>query len=326
LIEVYLILGYIVASPDYEGPDAGFPVGRLEARGALDGMRAVKNFGDTLGLTSDDPMIVGMGYSGGAVATGWAAALHPTYAPDLNVKGWVHGGTPANLTGVVEAIDGTIFAGFLPAAVVGLSAPSAFGANLAPVIDSIVTDEGRDALNFAAGNCAVFDLLAFIGKSLLSTEFQSLGDRLLYDPTVADVLEQCIIGLDAAETPSAPTFVYHATQDEIIPYANASTMVDRWCSNGADLKFTTFAAGGHGTTAVLALPDIVPFVENAFAGTTGFSGCTRNSELTDSLDPLALGANLEPILVQLINSLIMLGDQDSNLLDDLTVLQQTVET
>jgi pimeloyl-ACP methyl ester carboxylesterase len=325
LIEVYLILGYIVVSPDYEGPDVAFPVGRLEGMGALDSMRAVTNYANELGFTTDNPMIVGTGYSGGAVATGWAAALHPTYAPELNVKGWVHGGTPANLTGVVETIDGTIFAGFVPAAVVGLSQPSAFGAELAPIIDSIVTDEGRNALQFASVQCAVLDLLTFFGKNIQSTVFQSLGKGLLYEPTVAAVLEQCIIGLDAAETPSVPTFVYHATRDEIIPYANASSMVDRWCSNGADLKFTTYAAGGHGTTAILALPAVIPFVENAFAGTTALNGCERNAELTNSLDPLALGANLEPVLVQLIDALLLLGDQDANLVNDVTILQNDIE-
>jgi hypothetical protein len=319
LIEAYLILGYIVASPDYEGPDAAFAVGRLEGMGVLDGMRAVKNYGNTLCFTTDDPMIVGTGYSGGAIATGWAASLQPSYASELNIKGWAHGGTPANLTGVLKTIDRTIFAGFSPAAVVGLSAPSAYLAQLTSLLDSIVTDDGREALEFAAENCAVFDLFAFAGKSLLSTKFQSLGEGLLYNPIVVDVLEKNTIGLEASETPKAPVFTYHATQDEIIPYANASTMVDSWCKNGADVKFTTFEAGGHATTEILAFPEAVKFVEDAFAGKTS-AGCTRDSELTNSLDPLALGVNLEPILVQLVDALFTLGDQDSNLVNNIGIL------
>jgi hypothetical protein len=62
-------------------------------------MRAVNNFATTLGLKSKKNSIVGVGYSGGAIATGWAAALQGNYAPELNVKGWSAGGTPANLTG-----------------------------------------------------------------------------------------------------------------------------------------------------------------------------------------------------------------------------------
>ena len=43
-----MFLGYIVVSPDYEGPDAAFPVGRLEGMGVLDSMRAVNNYADEL--------------------------------------------------------------------------------------------------------------------------------------------------------------------------------------------------------------------------------------------------------------------------------------
>ena len=324
LIEIYLFLGYVVVSPDYEGPDVAFPVGRLEGMGVLDGMRAVNNYALELGFETDNPMIVGTGYSGGAVATGWAAALHPTYAPELNVVGWSQGGTPANLTGVVETIDGTIFAGFLPTAIVGLSTPSAYGATLNPIIDSVISEEGRAALSFASRQCAVLGLLRFAGQELQDVDIQSLGKELLYHPTVQEVLQDCIIGIDPAETPSVPTFVYHATKDEIIPYANASSMVDRWCDAGADLKFTTYAAGGHATTLVLALPAIFKFVEDAFAGTTGYSGCSRDTELTDMLDPLALGVDLEPVLVNLVNGLIMMGDADENILHDLSILAETL--
>jgi pimeloyl-ACP methyl ester carboxylesterase len=324
LIQIYLLLGYMVVSPDYEGPDSAFPVGRLEGKGVLDGMRAVNNFALELGLETANPMIVGTGYSGGAVATGWAAAMHPNYAPELNVVGWSMGGTPANLSGVVNQIDGTIFAGFLPSAIVGLSAPSTYGATLDPLIDSVVTEKGKAALAFSSRQCAVLSLLRFAGQDLQDFDIQSLGKELLHHPIVAEVLEDCIIGVDSAETPTVPTFVYHAIKDEIIPYTNASSMVDRWCDAGADVKFTTYAAGGHATTLVLALPAIFEFVDKAFAGTTGYSGCTTSTELTNTLDPLALGVDLEPILVNMVNGLILLGEVDENLLNNLGILAETI--
>lgn len=40
------------------------------------------------------------GYSGGAIAVGWAAALLDSYAPELNVVGASHSGTPADLRSV----------------------------------------------------------------------------------------------------------------------------------------------------------------------------------------------------------------------------------
>lgn len=322
ILQIYLLLGYIVASPDYEGPDAAFGPGRLAGMGTLDNMRAVSNF-ESLGLSSSSPKIVGIGYSGGAIATGWTASLQPSYAPELDIKGWVQGGTPSNLTGTLLGLDGGVFSGFSPAAVVGLSTPSAYGAELEPLISSILTTEGASKIKFASENCAVGDLLNFAGESLFSASIQTLGEDLLYNPTIQSVLQDNTMGVNKDETPTAPVFVYHAAQDEIIPYSNASVMVDSWCSYGASVKFTTFASGGHATTEVLAVADAVNFVEAAFAGTTT-SGCTKNSELGSILNPIALGADLEPILVKLIDVLLTLGTNDENVKQNLDVLQETV--
>jgi pimeloyl-ACP methyl ester carboxylesterase len=322
ILQVYLLMGYIVTSPDYEGPDAAFAPGHLEGMGVLDSMRAVSNF-KTLGLSTAKPMIVATGYSGGAIATGWAASLQPTYAPELDIKGWVQGGTPANLTGTLVFIDNTLFSGFIPAAVAGLAMPSAYGAELNPIIDSILTPKGAKALETARTTCAVGDLIAFPEMSLLSTEIQSLGDRLLYQPTIQAILSKNMLGVNKTEMPTAPVFVYHGTQDEVIPYSNASTMVKSWCSNGVDVKFTTFATGGHATTEVVALPDVINFVQAAFAGKTA-SGCSKNTELGSILNPIALGVELEPILTKLIDVLSHLGQSDSNVKQNLNVLNEVV--
>lgn len=39
-------------------------------------------------------------------STGWAAALHATYAPELNIKGWAFGGTPANVSSTLVQVEG----------------------------------------------------------------------------------------------------------------------------------------------------------------------------------------------------------------------------
>ncbi|KAJ5525589.1 hypothetical protein N7513_005397 [Penicillium frequentans] len=322
ILQSYLLLGYIVASPDYEGPDTAFGPGRLAGMGVLDNMRAVSSF-DVLGLSSAKPMIVGTGYSGGAIATGWAASLQPSYAPELDIKGWAQGGTPANLTGVLEFINDTPFSGFIPPAIAGLSYPSAYGAQLNPILNKVVTSKGQSIIDKSKTTCAVEDLLNFADQSLFSTSFQSLGDSLLYEATIQSVLKQCTMGVAKEETPTAPVFVYHASQDEIIPYANALTMVDSWCNYGADVKFTTFANGGHATTEVVGLPDTINFVESAFAGTTQ-SGCSSNTELANILNPIALGVELEPILTKLLEVFTTVGTGDSKVKQNLTVLKDVV--
>jgi pimeloyl-ACP methyl ester carboxylesterase len=324
LIQVYLLLGYTVASPDYEGPDAAFAAGRLEGMGVLDGMRAVKNYGKNVGFTTPDPAIVGLGYSGGAIATGWAASLQSQYASELNVKGWAMGGPPANLSGTFMQIDGTVFSGFVPIALAGLNKPSAYGAELKPVFDQIATEAGREALEFVNHNCVIADLINFAGESLLTTEYQSLGPNLLANEELDRVLSHNLMGSNSSETPKVPTFVYHATEDQVIPYENTEALVDTWCGDGVNLNFTTFAAGGHLTTEVIALPDVVGFIANAFEGTKA-TGCSRTTNLADALNPIALGVGLEPILIQLVNALLVLGDGDSNVMNDIGMLRKTMK-
>lgn len=89
-------IGWVVTVADHEGPNSAFIAGRLSGRAILDSIRATKAF-TTINL---DPAVktVMWGYSGGASAIGWAAALHSSYAPELNIVGAAHGGTPANLT------------------------------------------------------------------------------------------------------------------------------------------------------------------------------------------------------------------------------------
>lgn len=323
IFQAYLLLGYVVTSSDYEGPDAAFSAGRLAGTGVLDGIRATTNYHDVLGFSNSSPMVVGVGYSGGAIATGWAAELQPTYAPELDVKGWAMGGTPANLTGTLLVLDDAPFSGFIPAAIVGLSKPSAYGASLNPIIDRIITDEGREKLHVAETQCAPVDLISFFEQSLFSTDVQKMGDKILQDPTIADILSNNIMGVDQNAKPTAPVFMYHAAEDEIIPYANATTLRDSWCSRNVDVSFTTHDSGGHATAEVFAVPDAIQFVEAAFSGKTD-RGCPEKSEFDNKLNPLALGVELEPILVKLIDVLAKAGDKDQNIKNNIKVLEQTV--
>lgn len=323
IIEAYLLMGYVVASPDYEGPDAAFSSGHLEGMAVLDGMRAVANYNDTLGLSSVSPKVVGTGYSGGAIAAGWAASLHSSYAPELDIKGWVAGGTPANLTGSLVHIDSTTSSGLIPAALAGLSKPSAYGAQLTPVFNKIFTPSGRDKLTTAENQCAIADLLSFSDESVFSTDIQKLGDGLLFEPTISGILAENTMGLKLHETPIAPVFLYHTRGDMTIPYANTSNLVDDWCANGASVKFTTLENGGHITSAILALPEVVDFVKAAFDGNTE-TKCTRNSILKSKLNPLALGGDLEPTVNRLVQALSDAGKGDGNILDDLKVLEKKI--
>ena len=316
--------GNIVSSPDYEGPDAAFGAGRLAGTGVLDSMRAVANFRETLGFDSDNPAVVGYGYSGGGIATSWAASLQPTYAPEINIKGWASGGTPANLTGTAVFFDGTLFVGFLPQAIAGLTAPSAWGAELEPILDRVITPNGTAVIEQSKRICGVENLFTVPFQRIQTKKFQSLGKDIFYEPTIAKVLEQCIMGQHKNETPTAPVYMYHAPHDEVIPYSNATTLRDTWCNAGASVQFVNVENGGHATTEIIGFPGAYKFVQAAFNGTTE-SGCTEDDVLDDKMNVVALGASLEPILVGLANGLAVAGRKDKNIMEDPSNLNKTID-
>ncbi|WP_434086123.1 lipase family protein [Nocardia sputorum] len=62
-----------------------------------------------------------MGYSGGAIATGWAAEPKRDYAPELNVVGTAEGGIPADLSAALRMANGNLSAGLIFAGALGVS-------------------------------------------------------------------------------------------------------------------------------------------------------------------------------------------------------------
>ncbi|WP_253813695.1 lipase family protein [Nocardia amikacinitolerans] len=71
--------------PDHQGPRQAYAAGLMAGHAVLDSVRAAVRT-PHLGLHHAAPTIV-TGYSGGAIASGWAAQLAPKYALELNLVG-----------------------------------------------------------------------------------------------------------------------------------------------------------------------------------------------------------------------------------------------
>jgi hypothetical protein len=82
LISPALLAGETVVIPDTEGEEADFAAGPVYGYNTLDSLRAALSSPAT-GLTSTTKIGLA-GYSGGAIATEWAAQLAPSYAPEIN--------------------------------------------------------------------------------------------------------------------------------------------------------------------------------------------------------------------------------------------------
>ena len=78
--------------------------------------------------------------------------------------------------------------------------------------------------------------------------------------------------------------------------------MQRWCNRDANVNFLSYQNGGHGTTWIVALPEVFQFVDNAFAGNTP-TGCSSSQRANTVLNPIDWAIELEPVLGKLITLL-----------------------
>ena len=109
LLALGLAKGRAVVVTDYQGPRDAYGAGRMEGHAVLDGIRATLASPES-GLSPQTK--VGLwGYPSGGLATGWAAELQTSYAPELEIAGVASGGTPADLAAAGRQMDGGPFSG-----------------------------------------------------------------------------------------------------------------------------------------------------------------------------------------------------------------------
>ncbi|POR38543.1 Lipase 4 [Tolypocladium paradoxum] len=199
LVEAALKQGWIMISPDYLGPKAAFLANALAGYATLDGIRAAINSAPFTGI-SKTPTITMWGYSGGSLASLWAAELQPTCAPDLKIAGAAVGGTVPNITTVVTNINGKADAGLIPPGVIGLSNQYP---ELGRVVDQHLLPQFRTEFNKAKSQCFLADHTDFANKDVVGM----FDDRnLVYtNPIAVRILAQNALG---QHTPQIPLFVY----------------------------------------------------------------------------------------------------------------------
>ncbi|KQU07475.1 triacylglycerol lipase [Rhodococcus sp. Leaf7] len=274
--QALLAQGWALSVPDHQGPNDAFAVGPVAGRITLDGIRAAEAF-EPLQVSGLDTKVGMMGYSGGAIATGHAAELAKSYAPELNIVGVAEGGTPAGLAALVNNANGQLGAGIVGSGIIGASREDP---ELAKFVDEHIDPFGR-ALFAAKDNLCVAwgsALLPFVDlKGLLHTE----GDPL-EQPVVKKALSALNLG---STTPDMPLFVYHSNPDWLVPVGPVNDMVDSYCGRGdADVTYTRDHFSEHLTLELIGFPSAVLWMRDRFADVPIEKGCRTNDVGTMALD------------------------------------------
>ncbi|WP_433762105.1 lipase family protein [Nocardia sp. CA-135398] len=262
-LNLLLARGWAVAIPDHLGPTSAYGAARLGGRLTLDGVRAVKRFApaDLAGSP------VGMaGYSGGGMATGFAAAMAPEYAPELPIVGVAQGGVPVNIGKLARDV------GVRPSPLFGLGFAAAVGlereypAQLP--MERILNPAGWALRNQVANACAPEIIAAGADKSFDDVFNGSMFDA---DPDTIRILHE-----NSLETypgvPRVPVYAWNGTNDPVDPWL-AREVMGRYCAAGTPVLFDLIPGTDHGSAIFAGTPRAFSYLSDRFAGLPAPSNC-----------------------------------------------------
>ena len=220
------------------------------------------------------------GYSEGGAASLWAAQLAASYAPQLRVVGDASGGVPGDLKTVAASLDGSAFSGFLADAAIGIHA-----AYPALPFDSLLNDQGREAVRTATSVCLAGTTIMLAGKRISDLTTGGLSLEQLYQQRGTDgstwgqVLDAQRLGVDVGPASSQarhrvpfPVLQYRGLLDEVIPTSTEDATRAAYCAAGITTSWRTYP-GDHLLTDNQAIGDVVSWLGDRFADRPARNDC-----------------------------------------------------
>ncbi|KAF7517841.1 hypothetical protein G7054_g13682 [Neopestalotiopsis clavispora] len=271
--------GWYVSVPDFEGPNAAFFTGPRQGHAVLDATRAILSQSQL--AKWDDARYVMWGYSGGALASYFAAELQASYAPELSFAGAAIGGLPSNLTSIIYNFNNGAGAGTVVSLLLGLTAD--FPAARDVLVSNLKTVGPFNATSFLA--CLHYNAVefttAYAGQDIF--EYFVNGSDILTTPAIARV-----IGNNALPTyhgvPQMPIFAYHGINDENCNIEYADVQIQRYCEADADILYQRNTVGGHEAESVAVAPLALEWLARCLEGNADQTivGCTIRTVTIDS--------------------------------------------
>jgi hypothetical protein len=296
LIAPALLAGETVVIPDTEGEEAAFAAGPVYGYNTLDSLRAALSSPAT-GLTSTTK--VGLaGYSGGAIATEWAAQLAPSYAPEINsnIVGAAMGGVLVDPAHNLKYIEGSsTWASVIPMSLDGLS--RAFHLNLMPYLSAY----GQELLNDDQAASITDEksvpglTWAQMAKPQYPTPetipvFVKTANKLIMGregtPTVPLLIGQGNGGEELEGTPGDKPGI--GPGDGVMIAGDVRSLAREYCERGVDVQYSEYQHLGHIEGAAPWLTETAAWLAGRFAGLPAPQDCPA----------IAAGNSLAPIKKQ----------------------------
>jgi hypothetical protein len=283
LIAPALLAGETVVVPDTEGEEADFAAGPVYGYNTLDSLRAALNSSAT-GLSSTSKIALA-GYSGGAIATEWAAQEAPTYAPDINADlvGASFGGVLVDPAHNLKYVEGSSsWDSIVPMALDGLA--RAFHLELTPYLSELgkellSEDEHVSITNRVEASGLTWAQLA---KPEYATPesikvYVKTANKLIMGregaPTVPLLIGQGNGGEEFEGTPGNKPGI--GPGDGVMIAGDVRSLARQYCSDGIPVHFTEYQHLGHVEGAAPWLAETAPWLIERFAGLTAPQDCSE---------------------------------------------------
>ncbi|KAL4971045.1 putative secretory lipase [Aspergillus stella-maris] len=272
--------GYVVIVPDHLGPRSAFLANTLSGQAVLDNVRAALASTEFTNI-SPDATVALWGYSGGSLASGFAAELQPEYAPELSIAGAALGGTVPEILPVVEATNKGLFTGLLPAGIQGLA--NEYPSAVQLIREGILPEKWAE-FNKTQNLCLTGNIVEYLGDDIYSY----VNDPNLFENEIAT--ELMAANKMGQKTPEIPLLIYKAVNDQVSPIENTDDLYDTYCAGGADVEYVRDLLSEHALLTITGSPDAFMWLIDRLEGVEVTKGCTRTTQLTGLQDPRALAA------------------------------------
>ena len=264
LLRMSLSRGSVVNIPDHLGPNSSYVAGHLSGHIVLDSLRAVTA---EPGQGLQRSPIALLGYSGGGLATGWAAAMAADYAPELAIVGAAQGGVPTDLMAMADGLGDRrhpVF-GLAFASAIALSREYPGQLDLVGALSPL----GLHVMRTMTNACQLGIVRAGYQLGLGDV---APGVDVHTHPGLADAYRDNSLDL-YPPVPRVPVFMWHARGDQLVPYDTAIRTARRYCVAGTPMRFVTAGGTEHMLAALEKGPEVISWIEARFRGEPEGGNC-----------------------------------------------------
>ncbi|MFZ3269544.1 MAG: lipase family protein [Mycobacterium sp.] len=274
--------GYTVIVPDTEGQRADFAAGPEYGMNTLDSIRAAFNSS----AIPNDARVAMLGYSGGAIATEWAAELAPTYAPDVNERmiGAAIGGVLVDPAHNLQYVEGTGFwAGVMAMALVGIARSFEIETELAKYLSPNGARIFRELQTASIVN-VLGHYPGLKWQDLVSGEFPT-PEKL---PLFVQCANTLIMG--TAGTPTIPLFIGQGAKgllegtpgnkknigagDGVMIAGDVRTLARNYCAKGTTVYYEEYKDLSHIWSVPKWLLNSIDWIQQRFEGLPAPDNCS----------------------------------------------------